>query len=112
MTSSGPLSGTSSQVVDDDHTASEYRDALTAVLEALDIPHAATMGDQETRDAILVERVGHTVVMLQSILHDEHPAPDAAWSVSYLRDRRAEHPPVGYRTWNERVAELDADGGR
>ena len=67
-------------------------DALRAVLEALDVPHAATVGDDETRAKILLERVGHAVVMLNSILHDEHPAPDAAWSVGYLRDRLAEHP--------------------
>jgi hypothetical protein len=98
---------------DDQQAAPEYLDALTAVRECLDIPHAATAGDEEKRTAILLERVGHTVVMLNSILHDEHPAPDIAWSVAYLRDRLAEHPPTGYRTWSERMAELDAakDGG-
>jgi len=36
--------------------------------------------------------------------------------VEYLRARLAEHPAVGYKTWDERVAELDAakalDGDR
>jgi hypothetical protein len=74
------------------------------------------MGDEETRTAILLERVGHTVVMLASILREEYPAPDAAWSVSYLRARLAEHPATGYKTWDERMAELDVtksqDGAR
>jgi hypothetical protein len=91
-------------------------EALEAVLEALDIPHAATVGDEEKRTAILVERIGHTVVMLNSILRAEHPAPDVPWSVAYLRARLAEHPAVGYKRWAQRTAELDAakaqDGGR
>jgi hypothetical protein len=99
----------------DQQLTRDYRSALEAVLEALDIPHAATMADDEIRTKILVERAGHAVVMLRAIMHDEHPAPDAAWSVNYLRERLAEHPPT-YRTWQERVAELDAakamDGGR
>ena len=44
--------------------------ALAAIAEALDIPHGATAGDQETRDRILLERAGHAVVMLRSILGD------------------------------------------
>ena len=88
--------------------ADEALDALRAVREALDIPHAATMGDEEKRTKILLERAGHAVVLLNSILHGEHPAPDAAWSVSYLRARLAEHPATGYKTWNERMAELEA----
>ena len=89
-------------------TLTEALDALSAVLEALDVPHAATVGDQETRNAILLERVGHTVVMLKSILHDEHRTPDPAWSVEYLRARLAKHPAAGYKTWEQRMAELDA----
>ena len=84
------------------------RDALEAALEALDIPFAATVGDDEIRMKILEHRLGYTVVMLKSILREEYPTPDAAWSIEYLRDRLAEHPAVGYKTWDERVAELDA----
>ncbi len=90
---------------------SAEREALEAVLEAIDIPHAATMGDEEKRTAILVERAGHAVVMLNAILHGEHPAPDIPWSVVYLRARLAEHPATGYTTWQERMAEL-AGGDR
>lgn len=47
--------------------------------------------------------------MLTSILHEEHPAPDVLWSVSYMRARLAEHAAVGYKTWHERIAELEAE---
>ena len=108
---SSPAPGTPG---DGEQATHNYRDALTAVLEALDVPHAATVGDEEIRNKILIERVGHTVVMLTSILDGEHPAPDVPWSIAYLRARLAERPAVGYKTWQERMAELDAarDGGR
>jgi len=81
-------------------------DALATVYEALDVPHAATVGDQRIRDAILVERAGHARLMLQTVLgRDQH---DPVWSIAYLRARLAEHPATGYRTWDERMAELDA----
>lgn len=105
-----PLSGPVPQAPGDD-----YWDALGAVREAIDIPHAGSTGDQEIRDRILIERVGHAVVLLRRILgEDAHP--DIPWSVAYLRARLAEHPAVGYKTWDERAAELDTakaqDGGR
>jgi hypothetical protein len=87
--------------------AAQLLDALAAVREALDIPNAATVGDQETRDAILVERARHAVVMLAAILDGDAPL-GIPWSVAYLRARLAEHPAAGYKTWDERVAELDA----
>src|ERR1700730_12173927 len=87
------------------------RDALEAVREALDIPHAATVGDEEIRAKILDQRLGHAVVMLAGIL-GEDPAPDIPWSVAYLRARLAEHPAQGYKTWAERMAELDAAKAR
>ena len=81
-------------------------DALRAVLEALDIPNAATVGEQRTRDAILVERAGHARLMLATVLgQDSH---DPKWAVGYCRERMAEHPATGYKTWAERMAELDA----
>lgn len=84
----------------------DAREALEAVREALDVPHAATVGDQEIRDKILVERAGHALVMLQGILGGD--TSDPAWSVAYLREQLAKHPATGYRTWAERVAELEA----
>lgn len=83
-----------------------HTDALRAVLEALDIPNAATVGGQEIRDRILVERAGRAVVMLRGILGGD--TFDPAWSIGYLRGQFAKHPAAGYRTWAEQVAELDA----
>lgn len=84
--------------------AGAARDALQAILEALDIPNGATVSDQEIRDKILIERAGHAKVMLQSLLGaDTH---DPAWSVAYLREQLAKHPAQGYTTWAERMAEL------
>lgn len=89
------------------HLGFDDLDALQAVREAIDIPHAATAGDQETRDAILINRVMHAVVMLGSILNGKSYT-DVAWSTAYLRERLAEHPAEGYKTWEERLAELEA----
>ena len=43
-------------------TREELLDTLRAVRDAIDVPHAATMGEQEVRDRILIERVGHVAV--------------------------------------------------
>ncbi len=93
--------------------AAERLDALAAVREAIGIAHAATAGDESTRTAILLRRVMHLSVFLDSILRDQ-PQPDwlAAHSIAYLRERLAEHPATGcYRTWDE-AADRDAWGGR
>jgi hypothetical protein len=88
-------------------TREELLDALRAVLEAVDIPHAATTGDQEQRDSILIDRVGHLAVMLRGLL-GEDSWHSWSWSTAYLRERLAEHPAEGYKTWDERVIELEA----
>jgi hypothetical protein len=75
----------------------DIRDLLTAVLEALDIPHPATVGHTEVYARIRDERATHAVVALRSIL-DNKPLMDAEWTAAYLRERLAEHPPVGYVT--------------
>ena len=90
------------------HDLAQAREALSAVLEALDIPHPATVGDGEVRDRIVMQRVLHTVIFLRGILADSQPAEDAAWSLGYFRDKLAQHPAEGYRTWDEAVAELQA----
>lgn len=72
---------------------------LAAVLEALDIPHPATIGDTETRDRILADRAMHTVIALRSVL-DGDPV-GVEWNTEYLRERLAEHPPTGYRHYGK-----------
>lgn len=84
------MTGVQTQVTD--------KDALAAVLEALDIPHAATAGHDETRQRILDERIRYTVVFLQKFL-DERTSPESrVWWLEYFRKRIAAHPPVGYVT--------------
>jgi hypothetical protein len=87
----------------------ELLDALAVVSEALDIPHAATVGDDETRAKILDERTGHAVAFLGALFERLVDGRDTmiAWSVGYLRDRLAEHPAVGYKTWDGRMAEIE-----
>jgi len=82
-------------------------DALTAVREALDIPCAATVGDDEVRAKILDKRLGYAVAMLRGILGRD-AFPGIPWLVGYLRDQLAKHPAIGYETWDTRVAELEA----
>ena len=55
------------------------------MLEALDIANGATVGDQEVRDRILIERAGHARAMLEGILGGD-AAVDVPWSVAYLRE--------------------------
>ncbi|MFJ9536616.1 hypothetical protein ACIRPX_05095 [Streptomyces sp. NPDC101225] len=76
------------------------RELLAAVLEALDIPAPATIGDQEAHDRILNDRVCHAKIALRSVLEDQAPL-GVAWTTQYLRERLAEHPATGYRAWGE-----------
>lgn len=99
------------QVLDVIDQAAGMRDALAAVREAIDIPHPATVGDGETYDRILLERVGHARIMLGSILDPARTHSDVPWQVGYLRERLAEVPATGYKTWLEAVAERKAAEG-
>ncbi|MGW3627304.1 hypothetical protein [Streptomyces sp. NPDC000880] len=68
---------------------------LAAVVEALDIPHPATAGDSEKHGEVLADRVMHAVIALRGTL-EGHPL-GIEWTTDYLRERLAEHPPIGYR---------------
>jgi hypothetical protein len=92
---------------DDAPTQDQLLDALRTIHEAIDIPHAATVGEQEKRDAILIERIGHVNAMLRGLLAEDS-WHDWSWSTAYLRERLAEHPAEGYKTWETRAAELEA----
>lgn len=80
---------------------SAEHDLLKAVLEALDIPHPATVGDHEVHDRVLNDRVMHAVIALRAAL-DDKPLMDIEWTTEYLRERLAEHPATGYRVWGDR----------
>lgn len=90
------------------------REAMEAVLEALDIPYAATVGDEAIRSPILHNRVMHAVIFLQSVLREDVPGYLAERGLPYFREKLAENPATGYRTWDEAVAELRArqDGAK
>lgn len=75
-------------------TAGELRQLLAAVLEALDIPSPATIGDGEVYDRILLNRVLDARVALDGVLRR---GDDPGWSADYLRARLAEKPATGYR---------------
>lgn len=72
-------------------------DLLRAVLEALDIPHPATFGDNEQHARVLADRAMHTVIALEGVLDREVPGLGIEWTTAYLREKLAEHPPTGYR---------------
>ncbi|MGQ4358886.1 hypothetical protein [Streptomyces sp. SAS_272] len=87
--------------------ADDVRDLLTAVLEAIDLPHPATTGGSEVHDRLLATRVVHARITLRNLL-DDGPALGLAWSAKYLRERLAEHPVAGYVTADQAHAALDA----
>ncbi|MFI1951973.1 hypothetical protein ACH437_08975 [Streptomyces xinghaiensis] len=79
-------------------TAGELWQLLAVVLEALDIPHPATVGDSETHREVLDHRTMDAVTALRGVLHR---GDDPGWSADYLRARLAEKPPAGYRACGE-----------
>lgn len=83
------------------------RSLLVAVLEALDLPHPATVGGTEAHDRLLTARAMHARTALRSVL-DDKPLMDTAWTTAYLRGRLAEHPVTGYVTIDQAHAALDA----
>lgn len=76
----------------------DWRDALAAVREAIDIPYPLTAADEETYQAILDRRLMQTRVTVRAILDagDAGDAEDVAWHVAYLRKQLAAMPAVGY----------------
>ncbi|MDN3023829.1 hypothetical protein [Streptomyces sp. S.PB5] len=89
--------------------ARELRVLLAAVLEALDIPHPATVGDAETHDRILLNRVMDARVALEGALQR---GDNPGWSADYLRARLGEKPATGYRAAGHARAEQEAEAVR
>ena len=80
---------------------------LSAVADALDIPHAATVGGDRVRGEVLGERVCHATLTLRRVLSDTAGA-DLVWEIAYLRERLAEVLPAGYVTHDEARAAIAA----
>ncbi|MGC9543594.1 hypothetical protein [Streptomyces sp. UG1] len=85
-------------------SAGELRALLAAVLEAVDIPHAATVGDGEVHDRILLDRVMDARVALEGVLRR---GDDPGWSADYLRARLSEKPATGYRAAGQPRPRID-----
>src|SRR5690242_14470996 len=73
-----------------DAATPDWRDAVAAVREALDIPHPRTAGDAEVFHEILDQRLMQALVMMRSVLDRDNA--DVAWHVEHLRARLAEMP--------------------
>ncbi|MEU3203549.1 hypothetical protein ABZ702_06630 [Streptomyces cyaneofuscatus] len=84
--------------------AADLRALLDAVLDAIDIPHPATIGDTEAYQVALDRRAALAVTTARAALA-ENP-DDIGWNADHLRRRLAEHPPTGYRSTQ------DAEAGR
>lgn len=82
-------------------SAGELRQLLAVVLEALDIPNPATVGDSEQYHQVLSDRAMHTVIALQGALDEDGNPLGIAWTTEYLQERLTEHPATGYRAWGE-----------
>lgn len=73
------------------------RALLDVVLEAIDLPHPATVGDAETYRQILDRRASIALVVARAALSE---GPDnIGWNADYLRRKLAEYPAT-YRTVN------------
>jgi hypothetical protein len=77
------------------------RELLAAVLEAIDLPHPATVGDEPAHRELLAGRAMHAAVALRTVLAAERDG-EPAFSTAYLRERLAEMPADGYRHWGAR----------
>lgn len=81
------------------------RDLLAALLEALDIPLPATMGDDAAYQRLLADRAGQVAVSLRGLLKDDQAGDaDPAWEAVYLRKNIAKLP-ITYRAWDETKTE-------
>ncbi|MGI5325509.1 hypothetical protein [Actinomadura nitritigenes] len=90
--------------------SAETRAVIVAVLDAVDIPYAATVAHEETRAKILADRVMHLVVHLRSVADRGH-ADALARDLEYLRERLDENPAAGYVTSEQARARCDAGAG-
>lgn len=89
--------------------AGELLDMLRVVLEALNIPLAACVGDDEIRQPIINERTMILVVSLREMLDRGPDQASVPWTAAYIREQLAKHPATGYRTDYAQVV-ADRDG--
>lgn len=75
------------------------RALLDAVLDAIDIPSPATIGDTDSYQIALDRRASLAIVVARGALAED-PA-DLQWNADYLRRKLAESPPTGYSTYSD-----------
>jgi hypothetical protein len=76
----------------------QTRALLEAVLEAIDIPAPATVGDGPGFSRLLEDRVLDAVVFLHGVLGEtRRPEDGYGWDLAYLRKQLAAKPPTTYR---------------
>jgi hypothetical protein len=78
-----------------------------AVLDAIDIPYAATTGHEETRRRILDDRLMNMVAYLRGIA-DRDDARDLTPDLGMPRERLDENPAAGYVTHDQAAARTAA----
>lgn len=85
----------------------ETNELILAVLDAITIPHAATVEHDETRTRILLDRVMHLRVSLETLLGSA--CPDVTDAIKELRERLSEHEPIGYVTQKQAHRRIKED---
>lgn len=86
--------------------SNETNELIVAVLNAIDIPYAATVAHDETRTRILLARVLRLQISLEQLLGSECPSVTDA--VKELEEKLHEHQPIGYVTRKEAKRRCDA----
>lgn len=82
----------------------DYRALLDVVLDALDVPPPATVGDEAAYYALVERRAGEVRRVTRGVLEGNDPGGEAL----YLVDRLTELPASGYRHLAA-VDDLDGD---
>ncbi|MBV9023360.1 MAG: hypothetical protein JO362_06115 [Streptomycetaceae bacterium] len=79
----------------------DIRALLAAVIEAIDIPSPAAVGDREEYARLLEDRALDAVVALKGVLGEPLAGNCSAhWHTAYLHRQLAKKPPTGYRHYD------------
>lgn len=89
-----------------DGTTAWMRDGLRVLREALDIPHAATVGGDQVRQELLKDRAMYAVIALDALDRPDIDARGACVTIDYLREKLAGLEPTGYVSTTQAQAAL------
>ena len=79
---------------------------ITSVLDAVTVPHAATVAGDETRTRILNARVTLVKMTLETLMGSA--CPDVSDAMKDMEERLAEHPVIGFVSQKQAKRRLDA----